>query len=218
MKKFRSLLFVVLLAVPSAYSQVFVGFKGGYSRFFEPGMNGGAVALFSELAFGEYESSSFRASLFYDFPMSTQDVGTLYAYPDSYELDDHVPVYSKYNNAGIMLEYLHYFMDDAYSPGLYSFIQGGLSYSTIKRTVGDYNTSVYYLNDQVKNNSQFSVRFEGGLGYQFNLGANNLLFTEVQFGFPFLQLSGSSAESSTISGYPVIGVSGNIGFKHSLFN
>jgi hypothetical protein len=181
-------------------------------------MNGGSVGIFTELPIGEDLSSSFRAGFYGNIPMKYEDVGTLYAYPDSYEQDQHIPVYSKYQNIGISLEYLHYFMDDAFSSGFYTSVKGGVSYSTIRRTVADFNTSVYYLNDNVKDNRQFSVCFEGGFGYQFSLGQNNLLFTEVQFGFPFLHLSGSSAESSTISGYPVIGVSGNIGFKHSLFN
>lgn len=202
----------------SAHSQLFVGAKGGYNRYFDPGMNGGNISLFTELPFGEYYNSSFRASLFYDFPMKTEDVATIYPIDNEYLFDEHVPVVSKYNNVGISLEYLHYFYEDAFETGLYSMVKGGLSYSTITRKVGDFDANSYYLNDHVENNKQASVYFGVGLGFQFSLSRNSLIFTEFHGAFPLLTLNGNDATSSTISGYPIVTVSGVIGFKQSIFN
>ncbi|AEA44090.1 hypothetical protein [Fluviicola taffensis] len=218
MKKTLQLICIIFLSTQTIHAQLFVGAKGGYNRYFEPGMNGGNIALFTEVPLGEYYNSSVRASIFYDFPMKYEDVGTIYAYPDSYLFDDHVPVYSKYQNAGISVEYMHYFSEDAFESTLYAGGKVGFSYSTIKRTIGDFNTSDYYLNDYVKDNKQFSVYLGVCLGYQFALSHNSFLFIEFNTGFPFLQLNGSDAGSSSISGYPIIMVAGNIGFKQSIFN
>jgi hypothetical protein len=209
---------MLLLSSQTVHSQLFIGGKAGYNRYFEPGMNGGNIAVFTEVPFGEYYSSSVRASIFYDLPMKYTDVGTIYSLPNSQAFDDHVDVYSKYQNTGISLEYLHYFANDAFESSFYSSAKVGFSYSTIKRTVASFNTSEYYLNDHVEDNKQFSVYFGVCLGYQFALGPNSFLFLEFNTGFPFLLLQGNDAGSTSISGYPVVMVAGNIGFKQSLFN
>jgi len=202
----------------SAYSQLFVGGKTGYNRYFDPGMNGGNISLFTELPFGEYYNSSLRASLFYDFPMKTEDFGTLYPINNEYFSDERISVISRYKNIGISFEYLHYFYEDAFETGLYSLAKIGLSRSTITRKVDDFDSNSYYLNDHVEDNKQFSVYFGIGLGFQFSLGRNSLIFTEFHGAFPFLTIQGNDASSSTISGYPVITVAGIVGFKQSIFN
>lgn len=202
----------------SANSQIFVGLKGGYNRYFDPGMNGGNISIFTEIPLGEEYGTSIRTGIFYDFPMKTQDMGLLYAYDNQSFDDDRVPVLSTYKNAGISLEYIFYFYDDAFSTGFYAMGKGGLSFSTITRKVGDFDATNYYLNDLVKDNRQISVYFGIGAGFQVSLGVNSLIFTEIHGGFPFLLTRGDDAGSSSISGYPVATVSGIIGFKQSIFN
>jgi hypothetical protein len=202
----------------SAHSQLFLGVKSGYNRYFDPGMNGGNIALFTELPFGEYYSSSVRASLFYDFPMKTEDVATLYSINDAYSYDGSVPVTSWYKNIGISVEYLHYFYDDAFATGLYSVVKGGLSYSSITRKTNGFDLNVYYQTDHAENNKQLSIYFGVGLGFQFSLGPNSLLFTEIHGGFPFFSMRGNDAGSSMLSGYPPVTASGIVGFKRSIFN
>lgn len=201
----------------TTYSQSFIGLKGGYSRYFEPGMNGSNIAVFTEVPFGDSYRVTFRPSVFYDFPMSYEDYGNIYAKDESYLSDDYIPVYSKFYNAGIGWELLLYF-DEAFSTNFYFSIKGGTSYSAIKRTVENFNTNEYYLQTQVKNNHQISVYFGIGLGVQFALGRNSFFFTEIQSGFPFLLMKGEDSGSSQISGYPNIVISGSIGFKQSIFN
>lgn len=202
----------------SAYSQLFLGAKSGYNRYFDPGMNGGNIAFFTELPFGEYYGASVRAGLFYDFPMKIEEMATLYPINNGYLPDGYVPVTSWYKNIGINIEYIHYFYNDAFETGLYSVIKNGISYSSITRKTNGFDVSDHYQTDHVENNKKFSLYFGVGLGFQFALGPNSLLFTEIHGGFPFFSIRRNDAASSMVSGYPPVTVSGIVGFKRSVFN
>lgn len=221
MKNILILTCSLLLGSQLVHAQILVGAKAGYNRYFTPGINGGSVSILAEVPQGDYFNASFRGSLFYDLPMKNRDMGTLSANPGTNLPDDYVAIHSTYRNVGLGIEYLYYFVNDAFETGPYCSAKGGLSYSTISRQVDDFNTDNYTLDGYyLKNHSQVSLYLGASVGFQFSLGTNSLLFTEVNFGFPFIHINGevASTPTSKISGYPQMMVSGSVGFKQSIFN
>lgn len=225
MKKIIQLTFTILISYPSAYSQFFVGAKGSYDQYFDSQMHGFSLGIFTEIPTGEYLNNSCRISFFYGLPMKNIDPrgGSIYSKNSTSSLSDYLPlsVTSTIKNIGLSFEDLYYFDNDAFSSSFYTIIKAGISSSSITRKAEYFDPTSYALNEPIGNNKQTSLYLGIGCGYQYALGRNSLLFAEINFGLPFIGLKSVDGGNGYPGGnldYPLLILSGSIGFKQSVFN
>lgn len=210
----------------SVHSQFFIGAKSSYDQYFDSRMHGVSLGIFSEIPTGEYLNNSFRISIFYGLPIrnTVPDGASLYPINSTSSLPDDIPlpVTSTIKNIGLSVEDLYFFRNDAFTSSFYTIIKFGISSSSITRKADEFDQSTYYLNGSMGNNKQISLYLGLGGGYQYALGLNSILFAEIHFGLPFVGLKSSDEISdSSASGkltYPLLNLSGCIGFKQSIFN
>lgn len=226
MRKTLHLSILMLLGVQTSNAQVFVGAKAGYSRFADPGMNGATLDAFAEVPLGNSESFSLRSGFFARLPMKYTDYDVsplnLMSYtPSDYVYNPSQPgltVHSKFNDIGIFSEFSYFFQETPGESAFYITARATISYSHIKRWSDDpYTEELLASNPKRKRVNQLSYSFGAGFGYQHLFGEKMLLFSDMIIGLPFISAD-DSLPSSSLSYFPAVYFSLNVGFKYALFN
>lgn len=218
---------LILATCPSFHSQFVIGGKASYERYFGPNLNGGTLHLFGERSFGSYDSFSLRAGIFCRLPMNYSEqytpMGSYFFFQDPFS-EEYIPetmVRTTYNDIGLFAEFKYFFRKMATENSFYVMTKAGVSYSTIKRRATTDVVQQLLISDGLDKSNQLSVCVGPGVGYQFYIGKNSMLFSEVLVVLPFISIDEGEFFASTlnsITSYPPFSVSGNIGFKYFLFN
>lgn len=225
----KNILFAAIftLGLQNLHAQVLIGAKTGYTRFASPGMNGGMLDVFAEVPLGNYDSFSLRSGFFYRYPMSytDYDISPLnlmpYTPPDYvYNPNDMgLSVNSKFNDIGVFCEFSYFFHKTPLESAFYVTARASISYSTIKRWSDDpYTEELLATNKKRKTVNQLSYSFGAGFGYQYLLGEKTLLFSDMIVGLPFIAADDSMPSSSSLTYFPSVYLSINLGVKYALFN